>query len=220
MRMKKNISVITCFVALLMLLLPGTIIAEDVKTIQLPAPRMEGGMPLMEALKLRHSGRSYADKMLSGQTLSNLLWAAFGINRPDSGKRTAPSAMNWQELDIYVATAEGVYRYDAKNNLLVRVAAKDLREKTGIQPFVKTAPVNLVYVSDYARMKGNEDGKKLMSWSHAGFVSQNVYLFCTSEGLATVVRAGGDREAMAKELGLTPDQHITLFQSLGYPEGQ
>ena len=127
--------------------------AQALKPVQLPPPQTTGGRPLMEVLKDRKSTREFGSGTLSQQTLSNLLWAAFGINRPD-GRRTAPSAMNWQEVSIYVATPAGVYVYDAKTNVLEPVLAGDFRAATGTQPFVKDAAVNLVYVSDLSKSGG------------------------------------------------------------------
>ena len=193
--------------------------AQDLKPIQLPKPQMEGGKPLMQALKERKSTRSFSPEKLPMQTLGNLLWAAFGVNRPETGQRTAPSAMNRQEIDIYIATADGLYLYDAKGNTLQPVLAKDIREATGMQPFVKDAPVNLVYVADYSRMGGQKDEeKKLYSAADTGFIAQNVYLFCASEGLATVVRGSVDRPALAKAMKLRPEQKIILAQTIGYPK--
>src|ERR1022692_2612617 len=149
--------------------------AQDLKLIQLPKPQMDGGKPLMQALKERKSTRSFSSKKMPVQTLGNLLWAAFGINRPDSGQRTAPSAMNRQEIDIYIATADGLYLYDAKGDALQPVLADDLRAATGMQPFVKDAPVELVYVADYSRMgRGTDDEKNLYSAADTGFIAQNV----------------------------------------------
>jgi SagB-type dehydrogenase family enzyme len=163
------------------------------------------------------SARTFSGEKLQMQTLSNLLWAAFGINRPD-GKRTAPSAKNWQEIDIYVAMADGAYLYDAKKNTLDPIEMKDIRAMTGAQAFVKDAPVNLVYVADYSKVnEGGLDGQILVG-ADAGLISENVYLFCASEGLATVVRASIDRDALAKELKLRPQQKIILAQSVGYPK--
>jgi nitroreductase len=189
--------------------------AQELKPIPLPAPHTEGGMPLMQALKQRHSTRAFAARPLPLQTLSDLLWAGFGINRPD-GHRTAPSAMNWQEIDLYVATAEGVYVYDAKANALQPVAAGDLRAVAGTQPFVKDAAVNLVYVADAARTNGR--GTPEFFAADTGVVAENVYLFCASEGLVAVVRASVDHAAVAKAFKLRPDQHVTLAQSIGYPQ--
>ncbi len=190
--------------------------AQSQQTISLPAPQTGGGKPLMQALKDRETNRTFAERKFSQQLLSNLLWAACGINRPDSGKRTAPTAMNRQEIDVYVAMEQGLYLYDAKKHSLNLVVRKDLREMTGKQPFVKKAPVNLVYVADYSRMGGNETEKLFYSGTDTGFVSQNVYLFCASEGLATVVRGYVDRDRLAKEMNLKSSQKITLAQTVGY----
>jgi len=193
--------------------------AQDLKPVQLPRPQMDGGKPLMQALKERKSTRSFSSEKLPMQTLGNLLWAAFGINRPETGQRTAPSAMNRQEIDIYVATANGLYLYDAKGNTLQPVLAEDVREATGTQSFVKDAPVNLVYVADYARMgRETNDEKNLYSAADTGFIAQNVYLFCASEGLATVVRGSVDRPTLARAMKLRPDQKIILAQTVGYPK--
>jgi nitroreductase len=193
--------------------------AQGLKPIQLPKPQMDGGKPLMQALKERKSTRSFSTKKLPDQVLGNMLWAAFGINRPDSGNRTAPSTRNWQEIDIYVATAGGLYLYDAKGHTLQPVLAEDLRSGTGGQPFVKEAPVELVYVADYSRMGGGTDeDKNLCSSTDTGFISQNVYLFCASEGLATVVRGSVPKQALATAMKLRPDQKIVLAQTVGYPK--
>ncbi len=172
----------------------------------------------MEVLKERKSTREFGSGTLSPQRLSNLLWAAFGINRPD-GRRTAPSAMNWQEVSIYVATAEGVYVYDAKANILEPVIAGDLRAATGTQSFVKDAAVNLVYVSDLSKSEaGSGSEAEMYTAADVGFIAQNVYLYCASEGLATVVRASIDKPALAKALKLQPQQKTILAQSVGYPK--
>ena len=148
-----------------------------------------------------------------------MLWAAFGINRQDSEKRTAPSALNWQEIDLYVATADGLYLYEAKNHTLEPVLAEDIRAMTGRQSFVRAAPVNLIYVADFSRMgKATDKDKVFYSAADTGFISQNVYLYCASEGLATVVRGSIDRPALAKVMKLRPDQRIILAQSVGYPK--
>jgi SagB-type dehydrogenase family enzyme len=153
--------------------------------------------------------------------LSNMLWAASGINRPESGKRTAPSASNRQEIDIYVATAAGLYLYDAKSNLLKPIVAEDIRGLTGTQAYVKEAAVNFIYVADYSKMSSSSDEVKNMYAAVAtGFISENVYLYCASEGLSTVIRASIDRPALAKVMGLRPDQKIILAQSVGYPKKQ
>jgi nitroreductase len=185
--------------------------------IILPAPKTDGGKPLMQVLNERHSTREFGTEKLSPQVLSNLLWAAFGVNRTD-GKRTAPSAVNWQEMDIYVTLPEGAYVYDAKANRLNLVAGEDLRAATGSQPFVGTAALNLVYVADMAKAKGSPENQAIWVPADAGFIAQNVYLFCASEGLNVVVRGMVPREALAKALKLRPEQKIMLAQTVGYPK--
>jgi len=187
--------------------------------ISLPRPRMEGGKPLLQALKERCSTRAFSPRALPPQVLSDLLWAANGINRPDSGKRTAPTARNWQELDVYVFLESGAYLYDAKANRLKAVAAGDLRKLTGMQDFVEIAPVNLVYVADPARMEGAKpDDQATYAAIDTGFISQNVYLFCASEGLATVVRGTVDRAGLSKAINLPEGRKIIVAQTVGYPE--
>jgi SagB-type dehydrogenase family enzyme len=194
----------------------GWVLAGD---LQLPPPQTEGGKPLMQALKLRQSSRSFSPEKLSPQMLSNLLWAAFGINRPESGKHTAPSASNRQEIDVYAAMAEGLFLYDAKAHMLRQVLASDLRAATGRQDFAQSAPLNLVYVADLAKA-GKGESRLLYTAADTGFISQNVYLFCASEGLATVVRGMVDRPALAKAMQLRADQEVMLAQTVGYPGKQ
>ena len=186
--------------------------------ITLPSPHMEGGKPLMAALKDRQTARAFSVNPLPLQVLSDLLWAACGINRSDSGNRTAPSARNWQEIDIYVVLPEGTYVYDAKAHVLQAVIKGDLRELTGMQDFAATAPLNLVYVADTSKMTGaSPENIALYSGADTGFISQNVYLFCASEGLATVVRGLVDRAALAKALSLPEHRIVVLAQTVGYP---
>ena len=192
--------------------------ADTPQGIALPKPNTEGGKPLMQALNERKSAREFSVEKLSPQVLSNLLWAAFGVNRPD-GRRTAPSASNRQEIDIYAVMSDGVYLYNAKANRLEPVISDDLRAATGTQPFVAEAALDLVYVADYSKMGNSSDAEKgFLSGADTGFVGENVYLFCASEGLATVVRASVDRGALAKALKLRPEQKITLSQTVGYPK--
>jgi len=198
---------------------PSITLAEEPKTIQLLTPQPGGGSPLMHLLWKRKSSREFSSKPLPVEVLSNLLWAGFGINRPD-GKRTAPYARasmknpNEQDMDIYVILPDGLYLYDPKANQLKLVVAEDLRGLAGTQPYVKESPVNLIYVSDYAKMKDNipNEQRTAFSFAHAAFISQNVYLYCASEGLATVVRAWIDRPALSKAMQLRPDQKIILGQ--------
>jgi SagB-type dehydrogenase family enzyme len=195
--------------------------AEDLKTIALPKPQTDGGRPLMQVLKERQSLRSFSDRKLPDEVLGNLLWAAFGVNRPDSGKRTAPSAVNWQEVDVYVAIPDGVYLYDAPAHALKPVLAGDHRAKAGKQDFVGEAPLVLIFVADRARMgQASEADKDFYSAVDTGYISQNVYLFCASEGLATVVIGMVDRPDLAKALSLQPDQRVILTQPVGYPKAE
>jgi SagB-type dehydrogenase family enzyme len=195
-----------------------SLFAGEIKLVHLPSPDMQGGKPLMQALKARRTRRSFSPKPLSRQQLSDLLWAAVGVNRADTGGRTAPTARNWREIDVYVALKDGLYRYDALTNSMTQIMDKDLRGETGRQPFVADAPVNLIYVADYDRMKGASDADKAFyAATDTGFAAQNAYLFCASEGLATVVRSSLDKEALAKTMGLGPAQKVILAQTVGMP---
>lgn len=198
----------------------GSALAQTGTAIRLPPAETAGGMPLMQALKARHSTREFARKPLQKQVLANLLWAASGVNRPRTGQRTAPSAHDWREIDVYAVTANGAYRYDPPSHTLVEVASGDLRHLTGMQDFVATAPLNLVYVADLDRMSGaGAEDKAFYSATDVGFMAQNVYLYCASAGLAAVVRGVIDREALGAGLGLRRHQRIILAQSVGYPAG-
>ena len=206
-------------VVFMLSVLTGVSVAQERVTVKLPAPDMIGGKPLMQVLKERSSAREFAPEALSHKVLSNLLWAAFGINRPDSGKRTAPSAVNWREVDIYVATAHGCYLYMPKEHALLQVGTEDIRALTGTQDFVKSAPVNLVFVANLAKMGDRPRETKIpLAFADTGFIGQNVYLYCASAGLATVVRGSVDKETLAPALKLRDDQLITLAQSVGYPK--
>jgi SagB-type dehydrogenase family enzyme len=196
---------------------PMTAVAME-PTLQLLKPQTDT-QPFLQLLAKRESSRAYSTKPLPLQTLSNLLWAAFGISRPESGKRTAPTAMNKQEIDVYVAMEKGIYLYDAKNSLLKMIAPGDHRRATGSQAYVKDAALNLVYVADLDKSGGRSDEDKIMFASAAtGFISENVYLYCTSVGLATVIRASVDRQALAELMKLRPNQKIVLAQTVGYPK--
>ena len=201
---------------LVVLMTASCVLAQDLKPVTLPQPQTDGGRPLMQVLKERKTTREFAPDKLPPQVLSNLLWAAFGVNRPD-GRRTAPSAMNRQEIDIYVATGDGLFVYNAQGNRLDPVLAQDVRAATGTQPFPASAPLDLVYVADFAKA-GSEPNADLYTAADSGFIAQNVYLYCASEGLATVVRGSVDRAALAKAMKLRPDQKIILAQTVGYPK--
>jgi SagB-type dehydrogenase family enzyme len=191
---------------------------DAASTIALPPIDPHGGLPLMDALSLRRSSREFAPDALPLPMLAGLLWAADGVNRPDGG-RTAPSALNAQEVDIYVSLPAGAYRYDAGANALQLVAAADVRRVTGYQDFVDEAPLDLVFVADYSRLSMAPAAQRESYASvAAGAISQNVYLFAAANGLATVIRAWIDRGAIADALGLTHDQHVLLSQTIGYPK--
>ncbi|MDR0687306.1 MAG: SagB/ThcOx family dehydrogenase [Prevotellaceae bacterium] len=191
-----------------LLMVSATVLAQN---IQLPAPQKSGGKPLMEALSQRQSAREFDAKALSEQTLSNLLWAAFGFNR--DGKRTAPSANNRQEFEVYAALEKGLYLYNAKDNALELVKSEDLRAKTGRQGFTSVAPLNLIYAYDTKKMPDEK-----MAYADCGFISQNVYLYCASEGLATVVRGAVDKDGLAQAMGLKSGYAVALAQTVGYPK--
>lgn len=186
----------------------------------LPKPDTTGGVPLMQALYERSSAREFSEIDLNIQDLSDLCWAAWGINRAESEKRTAPSSRNFQEMDLYVVLKTGVFVYNAKANILEIVKEGDYRDFCGTQEFVGKAPVNFIYIADLRkrnleRPEDITDGQLLSSWANAGFMSQNVYLVCASKGLSTVVRAMIDREKLQIEFGLNPMQRIILGQTIG-----
>ncbi len=207
-----------CVVLLVIFLSPVMTAQEVLRTIPLPKPDTTGGKPLMQVLKERRTSRSFSERRLPYQVLANLLWAAFGVNRPD-GHRTAPSAVNWQEIDVYVAMADGLFLYDAQSHSLKQLMKDDIRAKTGTQSFVGTAAVNLVYVANLAKpgMRGTEN-QDFYSAADCGFIAENVYLYCASEGLSVVVRASVNRPQLAKLMNLRPDQRIVLAQTVGYPK--
>jgi len=185
-------------------------------TIVLPDANTSGGMSLMQALARRQSQREFAPEPLPLPVLSNLLWAAAGLNRPALGGRTAPSALNAQEVDIYVALPAGLYRYAALGHALHLVRATDVRRVTGYQDFVDTAPLDLIMVADYSRMKLVPVAQRMAyAYACAGAMAQNVYLYCASEDLATVIRAWLDREALSKAMGLGTEQQVLLSQTVG-----
>lgn len=217
--MKTRSAKIVCLLLTLLFVYVTLISQETEKMIQLPEPQMDIGRPLMQVLKDRQSSRSFSKEKLTIQTLSNILWAAFGVNRPESGKRTAPSARNRQEISIYMVMNDGVYLYEAGQHTLKQVLTDDIRVLTGRPEWVQEAPLNLIYVADFSKLGDAEEIQKFITSStNAGFISQNVYLYCASEGLATVVRGSVDKSALEKAMGLRPDQKIILAQTVGYPK--
>ena len=186
------------------------------RIVTLPSPQFPSNMPLLQALQERHSSRVFQLDELPLVLLSAILWAGFGVNRT-GGKRTAPSAYNVQDIDIYLVTGKGLFRYQAEDLSLLALLPDDLRLYTGTQGFVTAAPLNLVYVSDYSKMDTTDEERLQWSWAHSGFIAQNVYLACAALGLATVVRSTIDRQELGQRMKLNQNQHITLAQTLGYP---
>jgi len=182
----------------------------------LPSRSLSGGMPLMSALSSRQSQRDFSPEPLPEQALSDLLWAAGGINRHDVGGRTTPSAMNAQEVLIYVAMPQGLFRYEPVPHALLKTVASDVRRVTGNQDFVDTAPFDLVFVADHTLMKHVPAAQReAYAFATAGAMAQNVYLYCASEGLATVIRAWFDRDALSRAMGLDADHQLLLSQTVG-----
>ena len=204
---------------MLMTLPVHTADAQDLTTIKLNAPEKDTGTSVLQALKERKSVRNYADRQLALQDLSNLLWAADGISRED-GRRTAPSASNVQEFDIYVVREDGIYVYGPQNQELIPVIQGDYRKYAGVQGYVATAPINLIYVANMDKLKAtmDENAKLLIASLDVGFISENVALFSTSVGLASVPRANINKEELARILKLRPEQKIILGQTVGYPQ--
>jgi len=194
---------------------PGAAFAQEAKA--LPAPRKEAGKPLMQALQLRRSTRAYSPRPLAAQTLSDLLWAAYGVNRP-SGDRTAPYWRHVMVIDIYAAMADGVWLYDPQQHVLRPHLSADLRAQTGLQDFVAAAPLNLVYVVHGERMKDvSPEDRRLYGSVDAAFAGQNVYLYCASEGLATVFRGAVDTAKLGRAMRLGEGQFVAFAQTVGYP---
>jgi nitroreductase len=183
----------------------------------LPA-RRDYGRSLMAALWARRSSREFSPLPLERQVLSDLLWAAYGVNRPETGERTAPFWRHRMVIDIYVAMANEVWLYEPEQHDLALYLDADIRGQTGAQDFVATAPVNLIYVAHGERMSDLLSAeRRLYASVDAAFIGQNVYLFCAAEGLATVFRGAVDTEALGKTLKLGYDQFVTFAQSVGYP---
>ena len=184
---------------------------------RLAATWQPAALPLLDAIAARRSGREFSDRPLPPALLSNLLWAAWGTNRPD-GHRTAPSALGAQEIDLYVALPQGAYLYDHKAHALNLLAGQDIRRVTGYQDFVDHAPLDLVFVANHGRMRMvPAESRALFAAASAGAISQNVYLFAASTGLSTVIRAWIDRNAIAQALGLDHDEQVLCHKPWAIP---
>lgn len=187
-------------------------------SVALPPAQFAGGMPLMEALASRESRREFSPEPIPREHLSNLLWAAFGVNRAAKKGRTAPTARDQQEIAVYVAMREGIYLYEPFAHKLVLVASLDARIITGYQDFVDEAPLDLLYVADHSRADlGDPQRRMLYSALACGAIAQNVYLYCASAGLATVVRGWFDHKGVARTLELSDREHVIVAQTVGYP---
>lgn len=186
-----------------------------------PLPPATAGSAIFAALAHRRSTRAFRPDPLDLQDVADLMWAAFGVNRSESGGRTAPSAHNWQEITVYAVLPQGAYRYEPSRHALQLVVADDLRAATGVQDFVGAAPLNLVYVADFDRMaEAPGEEQAFLAGADAGCIAENVYLHCAACGLGTVVRGLVDRRRLARALRLQPTQRIVLAQSVGYPAPQ
>ncbi len=195
---------------------PARAAGYAVSVLPLAPPQTGQSWPLMQALQQRHSQREFDSAPLDHQVLSDLVWAAAGVNRPDVGGRTAPSAMNAQEVDFYAALPGGLYRYDPTKHELLMVSDTDVRRVTGYQDFADTAPLDLIYVAHHARMSMVPAAQRdAYAWLAAGAMAQNAYLYCASAGLATVIRAWIDRHALAQAMGLSADEQVLVAQTVG-----
>ena len=191
---------------------------HEIGSIALPAPQWDRANPLLQILANRRSAREFSPRPLPTEVLSTLLWAAYGINRPRNGGRTAPSAHDWQEIEVFAALGDGTYRYDAEAHALRLKKTGDLRGLTGVQDFVAGAPLDLVYVADFRKMTDATDEQRTFyAAADAAVIAENVYLFCACTGLATVVRGLVDRRKLAPALGLAVHERIVLAQTVGYP---
>jgi nitroreductase len=213
-------TIVTATAAYILLLMTYPTTAQDIK---LPPPDKTGGMPFMQALSERSSAREFDSKNLTEAQLSGLLWAAWGINRPEEGKHTAPSSNNKQEMSVYVALKSGLYLYNPENQLLKQIHNQDIRKTTGKQDFVEIAPVNLVFVADLIKAgipDPEKAGPEMLNTANinAGFMAQNVYLWCASEKMACVVRKYFDAAELSLAMQLAPHQRIIAAQTVGHPK--
>jgi Nitroreductase family len=216
-RREVNIGILSS-VAAAVIATPG--FAQGPQAIELPPPIMEGGRSLMQSLKDRQSIRDYSERSLPQQILSNLLWAAWGVNRAESDGRTAPTWRHVHALDIYLAMADGVWRYEPKGHRILFHMPGDLRAQTTTgQPFVATAPLSLIYAFDMSKVSGTAESEGIAAAAACvGMVGENVYLYCAAEGLATVFRQSVPGAKLARVLNLPSAQIIQFAQTVGYPK--
>lgn len=192
-------------------------------SITLPEPQKDLDFPLMKAIELRRTKRKWGNSILSDQEISNLLWAACGITHKETkrskSKRTAPSACNSQEISVYIALSKGLFLYDETNHQLLKILSNDIREHIGTQKMMHSAPVGLIYVSDFSKLKTflfKDDARKgFTSAADTGFMSQNVYLYCAAANLSTAIIGLVDREKLHKIMGLSENEKIVYTQVIG-----
>ncbi len=207
------------FLSLIILASQVCAFSQEKQVIKLPEPQLNKGVPLMQAFKNRKSTRSFSERDIPLQEMANLLWAANGYNRPEESRRTVPTSQNKQEIEIYVSNKYGLFLYDAKQHALVTIHNRDIRALTGMQPYVAKAPANIVIVADLSKMAGNDNQVKYQTANiDAGFVAQNIYLYCASENMGAVVRGSVDRQKLAPEMGLGENYYIVVAQTVGYAE--
>lgn len=209
-------SVIISLLILALFTLGGQIFADSTTDIILPKVNIKNSIRLADAISKRSSSREFTDRAVSMQDLSNILWCANGINRPETGYRTYPSAMGRQSISVYVILKNGAYVYDYKNNKLELVASGDFMAKAGTQAFVANAPVNLIYVADISKLGSMNSETIAMVHMDAGHCSENVYLYCAGAGLNNVVRAFIDKNALGKILKLKKNEIIIAGHTIGY----
>ena len=192
--------------------------AQELQVIKLNEPSKSGGSSVMEAFSHRKSGREISNKKLTTQDLSDLVWAAAGINRKDKDLRTAPSWRNYQDIDLYVCFPEGVYFYNAKEHVLEPFAKGNFYPLlVTIQPFVNDAPVILLLVTDLSKMKDDDAAYQMViAGIDAGIVSQNISIFCAGKNMVTVPRGFMEKEELKKAIKLKDSQHIMLNHPVGY----
>ncbi|HUU45856.1 MAG TPA: SagB/ThcOx family dehydrogenase [Acidobacteriota bacterium] len=212
--------IVSLLTVVALFLAAGAVYSQEADTIALPTASLASDKPFMQTVKDRKSSREYSDRELSLQDLANVLWCANGVNRPETGKRTSPSAMNKQDVDVYAVLKDGIYLYDATGHRLLPIVAGDYRKDAGTQAYVGTAPLNLIYVSDLARFDYTDDREQqaMMAAIDAGHCSENVYLYGAAANLAVVIRASIDKAKMAELLKLRDDQLIIIAQTVGHPK--
>lgn len=189
-------------------------IAEEIPTRMplIPADDFHSSVTIYDAMTMRHSSRDFENQELSVEDISKILWAAAGINRPEKGLLTIPTALNRQNLLVYLFNAKGVWTYEPKEHVLIRIRPDDLRAMTGMQDWVSQADINLVYVGD---ISAYDEHGLYWSYFHAGLAAQNVGLVCAAENLKNVVRGSVETAPLAATLGLPDNLRILMTQSIG-----